>query len=246
MIIRTLSRGQAQEAMKDWIDHYPDLPQIKEDEFNQLRDDIRKINKDIREEINNSHSISRVDYYLDYRIGLRIYDYFRNKDYFSLRVASDDGFWRFLSLKIAPDVVAQRWGKDNESHFWSQPTRVWFRTLWWYVHLAWQGTIEATEKVLSCSHFSTDTILNFVERTGRNGTHIEAYRNILFYYSKVPEKELKKAKRGKNNNSDDIFRIVMKLNTAKMMVMDPSLFLGGEEAYAKSLFKDAGVNFDAS
>ena len=52
--------------------------------------------------------------------------------------------------------------------------------------------------------------------------------------------------RGKSNSSDDIFRIVMKLNTAKMMVMDPALYLGGEEAYAKSLFRDAGVDFDAT
>ena len=245
MIIQTLSRGQAQELMKKWVDNYPELPEIN-DEYKQLRIDIQTINKKVREEINNSNSINKVDYYLDYRIGLLIYEYFSNQVGFSMRVAADDGFWRFLSVKIVPDVVAQRWGKDNDSHFWSKPSRIWFRSLWWYVHLAWQGTIESTEKVLSSKHFSTDTILNLEERTGRNGTYVETYRKILLYYSKVPENELKKSKRGKGNNSDDIFRTVMKLNTAKMMVMDPSLFMGGEEAYAKSLFMDAGVTFDAS
>jgi len=50
--------------------------------------------------------------------------------------------------------------------------------------------------------------------------------------------------RGKS--SDDLFRVVMKLNTAKLLVLDPALYLGGEEAYAKSLFRDAGVDLDAT
>lgn len=40
---------------------------------------------------------------------------------------------------------------------------------------------------------------------------------------------------------DDLFRIVMKLNTAKVMVVDPALYLGGEKEYVRSLFMDAGV-----
>ena len=183
---------------------------------------------------------------MDYSYGLYLYEYLWNQSGFSLRVAANDGFWRYLSVKVVPDVVAQRWGKDNDSHFWSQPTRIWLRSIWWYVHMAWQGSIEETRDVLSCSHFTTDTILNFEERTGRYGTYIEAYRQIIKYYSKVPESIIKKMGRGKSNSSDDIFRIVMKLNTAKMMVMDPALYLGGEEAYAKSLFRDAGVDFDAT
>ena len=40
-----------------------------------------------------------------------------------------------------------------------------------------------------------------------------------------------------------MFRVVMKLNTAKMVVIDPALCLGGEDAYAKGLFRVVGVNF---
>ncbi len=242
MIIKTLTRGQAQDAMQNWVKNYPALPEIESD-FNQLRVDIHSVNNTVREEIGNNSELKRSDYYFDYRFGILLYEYLNRQKGFSLRVAANDGFWRFLSVIIAPDVVAQRWGKDNDSHFWSQPTRNWFRSIWWFVYLSWQGDIDSTNKVLSCSHFTTDTILNFEERTGRKGTNIEAYRQIIKCYAAVPEEVLKKS-RGKN--SDDLFRVVMKLNTAKMLVLDPALYLGGEEAYAKSLFLDAGVNLDAT
>jgi hypothetical protein len=242
MIIKTLTRGQAQEAMQNWVENFPALPEIDSD-FYQLRADLQAINNTVREEINNKPDIKRTDYYLDYRFGLLLYEYLNRQQGFSLRVAANDGFWRFLSVQIAPDVVAQRWGKDNDSHFWSQPIRNWFRSLWWFVYLAWQGDLESTDALLSCPHFTTDTILNFEERTGRKGTHVEAYREIIKCYAAVPPEILKKS-RGKN--SDDLFRVVMKLNTARMLVMDPALYLGGEEAYAKSLFFDAGVDLDAT
>lgn len=242
MIIKTLTRGQAQEAMQNWVTNFPNLPEIDSD-FIQLRADLQAINNTVREEIENNPKIKRTDYYLDYRFGLLLYDYLNKQQGFSLRVAANDGFWRFLSVQIVPDVVAQRWGKDNDSHFWSQPTRNWFRSLWWFVYLSWQGDLESTDRLLSCPYFTTDTILNFEERTGRKGTHVEAYREIIKCYASVPQDVIKKS-RGKN--SDDLFRVVMKLNTAKMLVIDPSLYLGGVEAYAKSLFLDAGVDLDAT
>lgn len=244
MIIKTLTRGQAQEAMKDWIKNYPSLPYI-DDELLTIREEIQKMNSQVRAEMDEKGIIKR-DYYLDYRLGLLIYEYLSNQKGFSLRVASNDAFWRYLSVKIVPDVVAQRWGKDNDSHFWSQPSRIWLRSLWWFVHLSWQGNVIDTEKVLSSKHFTTDTILNFEERTGRNGTYIDAYRQIIRLYSLVSEEDLRNNTRNKAKNSDDLFRVVMKLNTARMMVMDPALYEGGELEYARSLFRDAGVNIDVT
>lgn len=241
MIIRTLTRGQAQEAMKNWVANYPELPSIDPD-FEQLRADLQAINNIVRDERNNNSEYNKTNYYLDYRFGVLLYDYLNKQKGFTLRVAANDGFWRFLSVVVVPDVVAQRWGKDNESHFWSQPTRIWLRSLWWFVHLSWQGDLESTNQLLSCPHFTTDTILNFEERTGRKGTYVEAYREIIKCYAQVPETKLK----SRGNNSDDLFRVVMKLNTAKLLVLDPALYLGGEEAYAKSLFRDAGVDLDAT
>ncbi len=245
MIVKTLSRGQAQEAMTEWINGYPELPAIDSD-YLKLRTDMQKLNSDVRSEIEGNSKIKRTDYYVDYRLGLLMYEYLRNQPWFSMRVAANDGFWRFLSLKIVPDIVAQRWGKDNDSHYWSMPARIWLRSIWWFVHLSWQGSKENTEQVLSCSHFTTDTILNFEERTGRNGTYIDAYRRIIYHYSRIPESEIKKKNRSKGRKSDDLFRVVMKLNTAKLLVFDPALFSGGVDAYARSLFEDAGVIVDAT
>jgi hypothetical protein len=43
-------------------------------------------------------------------------------------------------------------------------------------------------------------------------------------------------KRGKNH---DLFRVVMKLNTARMLVAEPALCIGGCQGYAQKLFVDA-------
>lgn len=245
MKIETLNRGEAQKAMDDWINNYPDLPGIKSD-YEALRENIQNLNKQVRQEVMKNPGIKRPDYYIDAHLGLALYEYLWTIPEFSMRVAANDGFWRYLSVMVVPDVVAQRWGKDNHAHFWSQPRRVWLRSIWWYVHLAWQDDLELTKKVLECSHFTTDTILNFEERSGRKGTCVDAYRWIIYYYSRVDEKDLKRYSRGKAGNSDDLFRVVMKLNTAKMMVMEPALCLGGEKAYAQELYKDVGVDFNAS
>lgn len=242
MKIETLNRGESQKAMEEWINNYPVLPDIKDD-YLPLRDDIQNINKQVRQKMMNNPGIKKTDYYVDSHLGLALYEYLWTIPEFSMRVAANDGFWRFLSVKVVPDIVAQRWGKDNHSHFWSQPRRVWLRSIWWYVHLSWQGDYDKTKKVLECPHFTTDTILNFEERSGRKGTCIDAYRWIIYYYSQVEENEIKKYSRGKDGNSDDLFRVVMKLNTAKMMVMEPALCFGGEKTYAKELYTDAGVVF---
>lgn len=246
MVIKTLNRGDSQKAMSEWVENYPALPHI-DDSYVSIRNDLQEMNRKVRAEAEIEASERRNDnYYIDAHMGLALYEYLWNQKGFTLRTAANDGFWRYLSVKVVPDIVAQRWGKDNSDHFWSKPTRIWLRSIWWYVHLSWQGNYESTLKVLNTRHFTTDTILNFEERNGRKGTCVDAYRYIIYYYSQVPEQILKEFSRKKSGKSDDLFRVVMKLNTAKMMVMEPALCLGGEKAYAKALFKDVGVDLDVA
>lgn len=246
MDIKTLNRGDSQKAMAEWIENYPALPYIDES-YIPIRNDLQELNRRVRQDAEDASAENRSDYYyIDAHMGLALYEYLWNQPGFSLRAAANDGFWRYLSIKVVPDIVAQRWGKDNNDHYWSKPTRIWLRSIWWFVHLAWQGNYESTKKVLESPHFTTDTILNFEERNGRKGTCVDAYRSIIYFYSKVPEQVLKQYSRGKSGNSDDLFRVVMKLNTAKMMVMEPALYLGGAKEYAKALFLDAGVNLDVT
>ena len=242
MKIKVLNRGEAQKAMEDWVNAYPELPAIPND-YITLRDSIHNLNKRVRLEAEQLKDNKRSDYYIDSQLGLLLYEYLWNQSWFSLRLAANDGFWRYLSICVVPDVVAQRWGKDNADHYYRRPTRIWLRSIWWFVHLSWQESLEKTQSLLACRHFTTDTILNFEERNGRKGTCVEAYRKIIYYYSRVPEEIIRQSGRGKNGTSDDLFRVVMKLNTAKMMVMEPALYLGGEDGYAIGLFKDAGVSF---
>ena len=238
--VEKFSRGDAETAMDEWINNYPTLPTVDK-HYAEIRRSIQEINSHVRIELANVQDNKKY-YYLDSHLGLGLYEYLWSIPGFSMRIASNDDFWRFLSLKVVPDVVSQRWGKDNASHFWSRPTRIYLRSIWWYIHLAWQGDKKKTKELIECPHFDTDTILNFEERSGRNGTNIEAYRWILYYYSKVPAETVKKYSRGRNGG-DDIFRVVMKLNTVKMTVMDPALCVGGEMSYAKSLYEETGVNF---
>lgn len=238
MIIKTLNRSESQVAMKDWLATYPSLPQVEGD-YIKIRSEIQNFSKKIREEC--PQDIDKKDYYTDVHIGILLYDYLWKQPGFNLRAAANDDFWRYLSIKVVPDVVADRWGKENESHYWSKPARIWLRSIWWYVHLSWQGDMTTTAKVLESPCFTTDSILNLEERTGRNGTFINVYRYIMYYYSRISQEVLEAYDKNTKTQSDGLFRIVMKLNTAKSMVIDPALYLGGEKEYVRSLFMDAGV-----
>ena len=90
--------------------------------------------------------------------------------------------------------------------------------------------------------------MNLVERTGRDGTYIGVYRLIMKYYSKIPYKTLselnKKYKSETGKQAETLFRVIMKMNTAKVIVMEPGLCLGGEEGYVLSLFHELGLFCD--
>lgn len=238
MIIKTLNRTESQNAMKEWITNYPLLPEVEAD-YLKIRSDIQAFNQKVREEC--LFDIGKKDYYIDAHVGILLYDYLWRVPGFNLRAAANDDFWRYLSIKVVPDVVAERWGKDNESHYWSKPARIWLRSIWWYVHLSWQGDMTTTARLLETSCFTTDSILNLEERPGRKGTFINVYRYIMYYYSHIPQSVLYDYNKKTNNQHDDLFRVVMRLNTAKVMVVDPALYLGGEKEYVRSLFLDAGV-----
>lgn len=238
MIIKTLSRADSQAAMNDWLENYPMLPKV-DAEYMLIRQELQKYETEVR---SNAEGKNKKDYYINVHFGLYLYEFLSKQPGFNMRVAANDDFWRYMSLKVVPDLVANRWGKDNESHYWSKPARIWLRCIWWYIHLSWQGDIDSTARVLDSPCFTTDSILNLEERTGRKGTYIEVYRRIMKEYSCLPLSEIDKfnkdVSRGKK---EDLFRVIMKLHTAKVMVIEPALHHGGEEGYVKSLFRDTGV-----
>ena len=242
MDIKRLNRGEAETAMLEWNESYPQLPQLDGD-YAVIRNDLTTLFQNVLSSAEAKGYKPR-DYYTDAQFGLLLYMYLSKKSWFSLRLAADDGFWRYLSLKVIPDVVAVRWGKENDSHYWSTPGRIWLKQIWWYVYLAWSKDESTTRRILESPNCSTDTILNFVERTGKKGTCVDAYRWIIYFYSAIPQHMVSEyKKKGKNH---DLFRVVMKLNTARMMVAEPALCIGGCKGYAKKLFVDAGLEMDTA
>ena len=100
--------------------------------------------------------------------------------------------------------------------------------------MSWQGNIKDTEELLVKECFDTDTILNLGERTGRNGIFIDVSRIIMKKFSTIPKQK-------KTNSKENIFRKIMKINTARMVVIEPGLCDGGENGYVDSVFKLAGI-----
>lgn len=142
-----------------------------------------------------------------------------------VRTAADDGLWRFLSIKVVPDLVAQRWAHFPEERFFRGRSRIWLRTIWWMIHLTWQGSEAQTRAVLE--GVTSDTIVQLIERPGRAGFRIELTRALFM-------------ERSLRNPSQEQFRAIMKLNTARVLVIEPTLAEGGAAGYVQSLFSDAG------
>lgn len=137
-----------------------------------------------------------------------------------VRTAADDGVWRFLSLRVVPDIVQARWPKSPPDRFWRGRSRIWLRAVWWLIHLAWQESEEWTRAVLT--DVTTDTIVQLVERPGRGGFRIELARAMF-------------RERSSRQLSQEEFRALMKLNTARVMVTEPQFCDDGMRGYVREL-----------
>lgn len=214
---RTLSKNEAKIIMERWNGKV-------EVEYKLEYEEIRQPLTDYASELATSlgHYSS---YEFDLNFAVKLYEVLSIRYGLDPRSASEDGVWRYLSIHVVPDLVEQRWGL-NENRYWKEARRIWLKTLWWYIYLSWQGDLDATFKALQSN--TTDEIVQLVERSGPSGYRVELCREIMGYYAHIDD-QLKK----RNSN---LFRRVMKLNTARSKVVEPSLCIGGERAYVKELF----------
>ena len=230
--IKTLSKEEFFKAWEELKNSEGVLPEVDE-YYEEIRNYLKEQYKIILDELSRE-KYDKKDYFKDYRFGLVLYEYFHNTKGFSYRDLSDNGFWRFMSVKVIPDIVRDRWdGTEYKSptHYGSK--RIWMITIWRFIHLSWQGTEKTTRDILSKSMFSTDTILNLEDRSGHMGTRVGTCRQIVRFFAKV--------QKNAHTKYDMLFRAIMKLNTAKLMVVEPSLVDGGEECYAKKLIEEVNV-----
>jgi len=264
MNIQTLSIAQSKDAYHR-IQEDSDFTSI--DWSNQLDSDYLDIRKYLVEKYNELKQSGYKDYQLDYRFSLLFYDFFHRKEWMTDRIAADYEFWRYIALKVMPDLVPidsanylyfvimyysvavavlilygiqiyarertyqyHRFGVEDDKHYYAKGLRIWPYTLYWYAHLSWQGNIESTDKILSSSRCCSDTILNLVERPGRNGTYIDLYRRIMYYFVNISST--------KSVDNIKLFRSIMKLALAKPQVIDPDLCDGGASDYAKEIVQE--------
>ena len=158
----------------------------------------------------------------DLEAGLTLYRVLKEKK-FEVRQAADESIWRHLSLIVLPDYVRSRWNSGNaEARFWRDRSRIWLRAIWWFIHLSWQGDEDSTH--MAIKGMTTDDVVQIVERPGRHGFRVELYRVMIQTASTRPQKDRK-------------IRQLMKLNTATVVMVEPSIYQGGLPKYVEALYK---------
>ena len=194
----------------------------------------------------------KINYRLDLGVGIKLYELLNPANGFDLIKANDDDIWRYISVRVMPDLTFIRYPnqssdvevikeiipelsyaigitteKDSvrlkKKRFYSHTRRIWLKTLWWYIHLGWQGDSEKTYEVLKNN--GTNVIGHFIERPGR-GYREQLFRYMLYAYSMLPEQK------------DKTFRAAAKLNLAKCVSVEPALTEGGEKGYSEKLFEE--------
>lgn len=189
------------------------------DEFQVIRDKLINARDVIYDKYDFDYGIND-KYAFDLEFALSLYEilnpYIENRDIYL------DDVWRFLSIKVIPDIIHARWNLNEERYF-NPSRRIYLKQLWWYVHLSWNQDRDSTYELLKNN--SADTIMNLVERSGL-GYNVDLYREIMKQYSQHPDKDR------------SLFRRVMVLNTARSKIVSPALVEHGVSGYVTQLFKD--------
>lgn len=234
----------------DQIKHWA-MFDVPEDNFGVIYKDIRSDVVDVfRKALAESNN--KINYNLDLEVGIKLYELLNPEKDFDVIKANDDDIWRYISVCVMPDLTFLRYPnqqsdvevlresipnlsyaisvkteKDSvrlkKKRFYSHTRRIWLKTLWWYIHLGWQGDSEKTYAVLE--HNGTNIISHFIERPGR-GYREQLFRCMLHAYALLPEQK------------DSVFRAAAKLNLAKCVSVEPALTEGGEIVYSENLFKE--------
>ena len=235
MNIKVLNTVDASQILQNWDGQ--SIAQLDEG-YTQLRE--RLLN--LHDNLTKDYAIMNQQQYMhDLYFGVYLKDFLDRQPWFNLRLAANIGFWRYLSVVVIPDIVSKRWPQDSADHYWRKPSRIWLRSIWWWAFLGWQGDKDSTIELLGRPVFTTDSILNMCERTGRKGTLVKMYKQIIETYADIEEDRVNAYNRRTKKNSDTLFRGIMRQNSMEILLKEPTLCEGGEKGYVKSLFKALGV-----
>ncbi len=212
---------------------------IDTSELTEYDTEVRKELKEVFDSFYEEAKKDRRQFYsLDLAMGIKIFSLLNPYETeFSLSDASDDDVWRYITIRIIPDLTYLRYpprhekgAKNiNKKRFFSEKRRIWIKSLWWYIYLSWQGDYKTTYDVLKDN--ATDNINKLIETPGR-GYRLSLYRAIMREYAKREHKT-------------GYFAGVTKLNNAKCKTIEPSLMEMGEEVYVKELFDKVPITVEA-
>jgi len=227
---KTLNKSEVCDIITGWtsLNDVVSQPTV---EYIQCRKDMIQFNQDVKMKL-SIQSHKGKEYQYDLEFGLRLYVYLKSHYFITVSEASNNSLWIFLGVKVIPDIVFERWGADAHNRFYSNPRRIWLKALWWYIHLSWQGDEQSTREVIKNN--TTDEIVQLVERSGTSGYRIRLCREIMRQYGGREQVE--------KTRSTKLFRRAMKLNTARLTVLEPALYEGEEEEYVNELFNGLAIN----
>lgn len=236
MRFRTLSKPEAASFVSD-IDEMSDeafadlVNRWVKHEVEDVPEEYAHIRSEIIKAFDGANPARK--YSIDLDVGFKLYQLLSPSTNFDNVTANDDDVWRFVTCRVFPDITYLRYPKPSKGdarlskdRFYAGRRRIWLKTLWWYIHLSWQGTEKETRKVLK--DLGSDTISDLVERTGK-GYRLPLYREMMRAYSLLP------------NKNTTLFNAVMKRNLVDCRTLEPALTKNGERGYAESLMTKVKV-----
>lgn len=224
MSIMRMTKANAEEYYEELKNSKFRYDESIPDRYLELRKILRTKYLDVFNKYSKTNNRNK-DYLLDFYFGLEVYEIMNNEFNLTrnLPVSANISFWIYLQMKVVPDIVYSRW-QDRPLRFYKQTNRVWLSSIWWYIHLAWQGSKEQTAIV--AHNFTTDTIVNLIERT-YTGYDVNLTREII--------RQLKRY----DNKNQRFFRSIMVLNTIYLKTIEPKFYKNSYEGYVKMLFEKA-------
>ena len=195
--------------------------------FEEIQNKLYVAYKESKEEAKKIGT-RREKYISDVLFGCKLYDLLTNEYGFRERDASNDDIWRFLQMQVVPKILVDRIDQNSlAKYMFNQSNRLYFKSLWWYVYLSFNNSIEDTKQMLLKESNNTDTILQMVDRTGVKGYKVKLFKEII------------KQKSEKNINSK-LFRKILILNGAWSTTIIPELVDGGITGYIEKLLEEVG------
>ena len=223
--------GYSDSEFQDLVKHWQAFD-VSTSSFNSSYADFRKELLSVLQST-LKETDGKMTYLLDLCVGIKLYELMPPGKNFTVIQANDDDIWRYISVKVMPDITYQRYPdpkqgdiRINRKRFYAHTRRIWLKTLWWYVHLSWQGSAKATFDILKDN--GIDNINKLIETPGR-GYRLPLFRSMMLEYHRTGPHRVKD------------FAAFTKLNNAKCVSVEPELTSGGVAAYAQRLLAEVSA-----